>query len=99
MAVLTCDAAYERPDSSTLLCQYVAGHSSPGHSWRTIKLEDAEELLRDTVFSKQADTLVASMLEAIARGDLDLYLEAILAGCHNRKRSKRGVWSPTPHDA
>ncbi len=89
MAVELCDAAYERLPGRILFCQYVQGHTAD-HSWRTAKLEDEQELLRTSQYATQ----IGALLEAIARGDCDLYLEALLAGCHERKRARRGVWAP-----
>ena len=84
-----CPTGYVRPDHSVVPCTYIAGHSAE-HSWRTLKLSDEQE----AVAGGQYDIQVAALLEAVACGDLDRYLEAILAGCHARKRARRDVWTP-----
>jgi hypothetical protein len=94
MSVVMCGAQYTRPDGCVVSCSYVSGHSHQGqataHSWRTLRLEDEQERARPGAYDSQ----VAVLLESIARGDVDYYLEAILAGCHERKRVKRGIWTP-----
>jgi hypothetical protein len=89
MAVGVCDVAYQRPDATTVHCTFIKGHSAE-HSWRTLRLQDQE----DAVSGGQYDLQVGAFLEAVACGDLDKYLEAILAGCHERKRARRSVWTP-----
>jgi hypothetical protein len=89
VSVEPCGHPYQRPDRTFVNCTYIAGHKAE-HSWRTLRLQDEE----DAVATGQYDVQVAALLEAVACGDLDRYLEAILAGCHARKRVRRDVWTP-----
>lgn len=89
MTVIMCGTTYLRPNGTNVPCSFVSGHTAD-HSWRTLRLEDEA----DAIQVGQYDTQVAAFLEAVAQGALDGYLEAILAGCHERKRAKRGVWTP-----
>jgi hypothetical protein len=86
-----CGATYLRPNGTTVPCSFLTGHTAE-HSWRTLRLQDEQE----SVVPGQLDLQVGLFLEAVACGDLDIYLEAILAGCHERKRTKRGVWTTPP---
>ena len=89
MATIMCGTTYLRPDGRQVPCTFISGHTAE-HSWRTLRLEDEQEVVR----TSQYDSQVGVLLESIARGDLDFYLEAILAGCHERKRVRRGSWVP-----
>jgi hypothetical protein len=88
MTVEMCKAVYRRR-TDDVLCSYVKGHTAE-HSWRTLRLSDEQE----AVVTGQHDLQIGLLLEAVACGDLDRYLEAILAGCHARKRARRDVWTP-----
>lgn len=93
MTAAMCGETYTRPGVRiTVRCTYLLGHASPTHSWRTLKLQDEEDAV--SASAGQYDVQVAALLEAVACGDLDRYLEAILAGCHARKRARREVWTP-----
>ncbi len=84
-----CGAEYTRPTSMAVTCTFLYGHTAE-HSWRTLKLQDEQ----DAVVTGQYDLQIGLLLESVACGDLDRYLEAILAGCHARKRARRDVWTP-----
>ena len=89
MSVEMCPTGYVRPNGDVVPCTYLVGHTAE-HSWRTLRLSDEQAV----VAGGQYDIQVAALLEAVACGDLDRYLEAILAGCHARKRARRDVWTP-----
>lgn len=91
-----CNEPYYRTGVE-LHCTFPAGHSvrdpqdgQTVHSWQWLKNEDE---------AKQAEcddlpTDVEALIEAIAAGHADDYLETILAACHGRKRAKRGIDMP-----
>jgi hypothetical protein len=89
VSAAVCGVGYPRADGTTILCSYIEGHSA-NHSWRTLALQDEQ----DAALKPQYASQVAALLEAIACGDLDPFLEAILAGAHERKRVRRGIWTP-----
>lgn len=98
MSALLCGAKYRRPDGTFLACQYLAQHPTDNHSWFAVQAQDDAD--RETDRAKPFDytpAIVRNILGAIAAGDLDLYLEALLAVAHNRKRTLRNTWGfPDP---
>lgn len=83
-----CGIGYERPDGSLVRCTYLAGHPDPATrcSWFGVKAQDDADQDR-TDYTPQA---VQAVLDAVVGGDLDPYIEAILAAGHTRKRMLRG---------
>lgn len=81
----------------TVRCTYLEGHPGNDHSWRTLKLQDvtdAEEAATSRLSVGHDDATPADvqvLLDVITAGNVDPYLEAILAVAHNRKRTLRGV--------
>jgi len=90
MSAAQCEVRYVRPSGESVRCTYLADHPRLTHSFETMRLQDEA----DAVKGGQYATQVGALLEAIACGDLDPYLEAILAGAHGRKRARRGIWTP-----
>lgn len=94
MTVGVCDAMYERPGNIrplVLHCTFPAGHENRNalpteHSWDAIRCADIADTRVD--YTPQA---VRAYLDSITRGEMDAYLEAILAVAHNRKRAIRGT--------
>ena len=87
-----CQAAYTRPSGSMIRCTYLRDHPSERHSWYAVQCQDeadaAPKVRADVDYTPAA---IRSLLGAITRGDVDIYLEAILALAHERKRALRGV--------
>lgn len=88
-----CRSLYERPDGSVLRCTFPSGHDGvgqpkPDHSWLSIKCMDAVDAAPPVDYTPQA---VQAYLDSVTRGEMDAYLEAILAVAHSRKRAIRGV--------
>lgn len=87
---LACDALYTRPDGYAMHCTYVKGHTTgamPDHSWfgiRCLDIAEAEKV-------DYTPAAVQAFLDSMTRGEMDLYIEAILAVAHNRKRAQRGT--------
>jgi hypothetical protein len=92
-----CDATYERPTVTRpriLHCTYPRGHENRAgqpaeHSWWSIQCADLSEAAAAKIdYTPQA---VQAFLDSITRGEMDLYLEAVLAVAHNRKRARHGT--------
>jgi hypothetical protein len=83
-----CGIGYQRPDGALVKCTYLAGHPDPAVrcSWFGVKAQDNVDEER-TDYTPQA---VQAVLDALVGGDLDPYVEAILAAGHARKRMLRG---------
>lgn len=99
-----CKAVYERQvpwadaDIKTpIQCTYIEGHdNSPvasHHSWNTLKVQDEcdREAAAATAAVDYTPVAVQALLDGLFNGDLDPYIEAILAAGHSRKRARRGV--------
>lgn len=87
MTTPVCGVTYTRPNGNDLICTFVRGHIQSDHSWLAIRcadIADAEKI----DYTPQA---VQAFLDSMTRGDMDAYLEAILAVAHNRKRAIRGT--------
>lgn len=82
-----CGALYRRTNGDELRCTFPARHGVSEHSWAGIRCADIEDAEK-TDYTPQA---VQAFLDSMARGEMDDYIEAILAVGHNRKRAKRGV--------
>jgi hypothetical protein len=79
-----CRALYVRPDNMALYCTFPLNHGVSEHSWAGIRCADTEKV----DYTPQA---VQAYLDSMTRGDMDAYLEAILAVAHSRKRAIRGT--------
>lgn len=88
MTAPLCGIGYARPDGSVVRCTYLAGHPNPmGRcSWFGVRAQDEADAERHD-YTPQA---VQALLDGMLAGDLDEYIEAILAAGHTRKRAKRG---------
>jgi len=83
-----CRNVYDRPNGVRLYCTYVRNHSGEC-SWNVIYHRDVAAAADVKVdYTPQA---VQAFLDSMARGEMDNYIEAILAVGHNRKRAKRGT--------
>jgi hypothetical protein len=91
-----CMSVYTRPEGAAetraVLCTYQEGHAveSVECSWYALCEADfawLEEMTRPRV-------TVDQVLTAVKKGDLDPFLESILAAAHGRKREKRGIYAP-----
>lgn len=82
-----CGALYTRPDQTVLRCTYLANHPIERHSWWTVQAQDDVEVDK----TDYTPTAVQAFIDAIDRGVLDEYIEAILAAGHHRKLARRGV--------
>lgn len=80
-----CDEQYQRPDGTLLFCTYPRLIAHDTHSWQRVKVAD------DATRVDYTPQAVQAYLDSITRGEMDAYLEAILAVTHNRKRAQRGV--------
>jgi hypothetical protein len=83
-----CLAAYVRPDESVVHCTYLAGHPSERHSWFAVQAQDVVSVESHVDYT---ETAAQALVDAIAAGKLDPYIEAILAAGHYRKLALRGV--------
>jgi len=85
-----CGIGYQRPDGSVIRCTYLAGHPDPTVrcSWFGAKAQDQADEENSGV--DYTPTVVQAMLDAMMAGDLDPYIEALLAAGHTRKRQLRG---------
>jgi hypothetical protein len=94
-----CNKEYIRIETSTrtsqmLRCQYIKDHPSERHSWFAIAEQDAFD---DAAAAQREDAIqagdaeVKNILDRIDLGYYDSYIEAFLAGFHNRKRTIRNV--------
>lgn len=89
-ATQICGMKYERPDGKMLICTFPLGHDQEEedptpHSWLWAKREDQSDDLPSDI---------EVLIENIAAGRADQYLEAILAAGHGRKRALRNVVYP-----
>jgi len=84
-----CNSPYVRPDESTLRCTYLDAHPSEHHSWWAAQCQD--EIDAESAAIDYTPTAVQAFLDAMSDGEVDPYLEAILAVGHNRKRALRNV--------
>lgn len=86
MIARLCAKQYTRPTGQVLACTYLIDHPSINHSWFAVSCQDAadEEKIDYT------PTAVQALLDGLLAGDLDDYVEAILAAAHTRKRQRRG---------
>jgi len=85
-----CGMGYQRPDGSVVRCTYIAGHPDPMDrcSWFGVKAQDEVDAEKgDTDYTP---TVIQALLDAMLAGDLDPYIEAVLAAGHTRKRALRG---------
>lgn len=99
-----CNVQYRRPvrlypSAQVLFCQYIAGHPNTRHSFHAVETSDASDLQdlivqHANVRDDSAPAGVQAFLDSINRGDMDAYLEALLAASHSRKRALRGVRFP-----
>lgn len=88
MTTPVCRNPYDRPNGVRLTCTFVRNHADTC-SWNDIRCRDLTEAADTKVDYTPA--AVQAFLDSITRGDMDLYLEAILAVTHNRKRAMRGT--------
>lgn len=88
-------------------CTYIEGHTSDRHSYETLKVEDDVERDRLRAeraaaaaaaasatrppIATDLPPLLAELLRGVDAGDLDDYLELLLAAGHTRKLARRGV--------
>jgi len=79
-----CLETYVRPEGASVVCTYLNGHASD-HSWAAVREKDERGAV-----PRDIDVLI----ENIAGGTCDPYLEAILAATHGRKRALRGSIRP-----
>ena len=87
-----CDAPYTRPSGLMIRCTYLRDHPTERHSWFAVQCQDsADREPKPRADIDYGPAAIRSFLGAIARGDVDIYLEAILAITHERKRTLRGV--------
>jgi hypothetical protein len=84
-----CSVPYLRPDETTVRCTYLKDHPNERHSWWAVQCQD--EVDAETAAIDYTPTAVQALLDAITRGEVDPYIEAILAVGHNRKRALRNV--------
>ena len=87
MTATRCPEIYVRNPTEHIQCTYIAGHTAERHSWQTLMDQDEA----DAEASDPTPTVVQAFLDAILEGEVDPYLEAILAAGHNRKRTLRGT--------
>lgn len=87
MTTPACRNPYDRPNGGRLCCTFVRNHSGEC-SWYDIYRRDVAEEADKVDYTPAA---VQAFLDSIVRGEMDLYLEAILAVAHNRKRARRGT--------
>lgn len=80
-----------------MLCHYLADHPARHHSWWTLQVADEMEVeqlrLREhaTAQLDRSPAGVQALLDAVAGGEYDRWLEALLAATHGRKRGIRGT--------
>ena len=82
-----CGAMYIRQTptgSMPMACTYFEHDGD--HSWEAVREADAVTTRVD-----YSPTAVQAFLDSITRGEMDPYIEAILAVGHNRKRALRNV--------
>lgn len=89
MIASLCRVRYTRPDGSVITCTYLDGHPIERHSWFTVQVQDEADA--EAAVIDYTPTAVQALLDGMAEGQLDAYLEAILAVGHTRKRTLRGV--------
>lgn len=95
-----CGRRYERPDElggGVVVCTYIKEHPAR-HSWWTLRTQDevdvetmkaaAQAVLTDPPLLDVSED-VKAFLVRVVEGEMDRYLEAILAVTHNRKRERR----------
>lgn len=87
MTTPICGQAYVRPDTTVLRCTYLLDHPTSQHSWFAAEAQDQV----DATTPDASPLSVQRFLDAMSSGQLDPYLEAILAVGHNRKRARHGV--------
>jgi len=81
-----CNEPYLRPDGTMVRCTFIAKHPTVNHSWFAVSCQDAA----DEEKVDYTPTAVQALLDGLLAGDLDEYVEAILAAGHTRKRQRRG---------
>lgn len=81
------------PEELTVRCTFIKGHGVR-HSWFAISAQDTVDVEKLTPRSDYGAAFpgdVAVILDNIAQGKADRYLEAILLVTHSRKRALRGT--------
>lgn len=91
MNAVLCGEAYARPSGEIVRCTYIEHHPVRQHSWFAVRSQDEADAATRTQVADYTPVAIQAVLNAIVRGDLDLYVEAILEAGHNRKRARRGV--------
>lgn len=86
MIARLCGETYTRPDGTHLECHYLWSHPADQHSWWAAQQQD--------MLGSNSAPDIETLLDGIADGYYDPYLEAILAASHARKRALRGVVLP-----
>lgn len=97
-----CGAVYDRilpgdKSPTHIRCTYVEGHTA-SHSWATLQFcdeaaaQDERERVREGLADTDLPTAVRRVVEGLTAGELDKYIELILAAGHDRKRARRGVY-------
>lgn len=95
MEAQLCNEVYSRPSGYSVRCTYIEGHPGHKHSWEALKVQDEadaeqeREMVGIIGHDDKTPEDVRALLDAIAAGNADPYLEAILAVTHNRKRYLR----------
>lgn len=88
--VPTCGRLYSRPNGPVLECTYVRAHG--GYcSWHVTERADERTSAQAASKIDYTPAAVQAFLDSMTRGEMDPYLEAILAVGHSRKRSLRNV--------
>jgi hypothetical protein len=100
VTVQMCKQPYERKwpgedgIADLIPCTYIEGHAKaevPGserHSWETLRVQD--EYDREAAKTDYTPVAIQNVIDGLLEGELDVYLEAILAAGHARKRMRRG---------
>jgi hypothetical protein len=92
-----CGALYESPEHGRMFCTKPATHNGEDtntkrrHSWMWVVEQDRKDR---EARGKTAPSVVEVLLDNIASGEADPYIEALLAALHGRKRALRGVPHP-----
>jgi len=90
MTAQLCGIGYQRPDGSVVRCTYIAGHPDVMErcSWFGVKAQDEAD--SESGNHDYTPQVIQALLDAMLAGDLDPYIEAVLAAGHTRKRALRG---------
>lgn len=88
MKTQMCDAVYVR-DGSNIPCTYIIDHPTERHSWQSL-LDQDEADKESGAGLDYTPVVLQALIDGIMAGDLDEYVEDILAAGHFRKRARRG---------